>query len=54
MKKIKNKIKNKKVKGVLDTKIDSYVVNKRTDLIGERCNEKCIRRYFQFWDWKNS
>ena len=32
------KIKNKKVKGVLDTSIDSYVVNKRTDLIGERCN----------------
>ena len=36
--KIKNKIKNKKVKAVLDTGIDDYVVNKRIDLIGERFN----------------
>ena len=36
--KIRNKIKNKKVKAVLDTGIDDYVVNKRNDLIGERFN----------------
>ena len=36
--KIRNKIKNKKVKAVLDTGIDDYVVNKPNDLIGERFN----------------
>ena len=37
-KKIKNKIKNKKVKAVLNTGIDDYVVYRRLDLIGEPFN----------------
>ena len=37
-KKIKNKIKNKKVKAVLDTGTDDYIENKRIELIGERFN----------------
>ena len=37
-KKIKNKINNKKVKAVLDTGTDDYVLNKRVELIGERFN----------------
>ena len=37
-KKIKNKVKDKNVKAVLDTGIDGYVVNKRIELIGERFN----------------
>ena len=37
-KKIKNKIKNKKVKAVLDTGTDDYIENKRSELIGERFN----------------
>ena len=35
---IKNKMRNKKVKTVLDTGIDDYFVNKGIDLIGERFN----------------
>ena len=34
-KKMKNKIKNKNVKAVLDTGIDDYVPNKGIELIGE-------------------
>ena len=45
-KKIKNKIKNKKVKAVLDTGIDDYVVNKGIELIGERFDQKYVKRYF--------
>ena len=37
-KKIKNKIKNKKVKAVLDTGTDDYIENKGIELIGERFN----------------
>ena len=37
-KKIKNKITNKKVKAVMDTGADDYLVNKRIELIGERLN----------------
>ena len=37
-KKIKKKITNKKVKAVLNTSIDDYLVNKGIDLIGERFN----------------
>ena len=37
-KEIKNKIKNKNVKAVLDTGIDDCVVNKRIELIGEIFN----------------
>ena len=35
---IKNKIRNKKVKTVLNTAIDDYVVNRGVDQIGERFN----------------
>lgn len=35
-KNIKNKIKNKKVKAVLNARIDGYFVNKGIDLVGER------------------
>ena len=35
-KNIKNKIKNKKVKAVLNARIDGYVVHKGIDLVGER------------------
>ena len=35
-KNVKTKIKNKKVKAVLDTGIDDYVVKKGIELIGER------------------
>ena len=45
-KKLKNKIKNKKVKAVLDTSIDGYVVNKGIDLIGERFNFKKMSKVF--------
>ena len=37
-KKIKNKITNKKVKAVMNTGIDDYLVNKEIDLIVERFN----------------
>ena len=37
-KNIKNKVRNKKVKSVLNTGIDDYVVNRGVDLIGERFN----------------
>ena len=37
-KKIKNKVKDKNVKAVLDTGIDDYIVNKRIELIGGRFN----------------
>ena len=37
-KKIKNKITNKKVKAVMDTGVDNYLVNRGVELIGERCN----------------
>ena len=37
-KNIKNKIRNKKVKSVLNTGIDDYIVNRGVDLIGERFN----------------
>ena len=37
-KKMKNKIKNKNVKAVVDIGIDDYVVNKGIELIGERFN----------------
>ena len=39
-KKLKNKIKNKKVKAVLYTGINDYVVNKGIDLIGEQFHLK--------------
>ena len=45
-KKLKNKIKNKKVKAVLDTSIDGYVVNKGIELIGERFNFKKMSKVF--------
>ena len=45
-KKLKNKIKNKKVKAVLDTSIDGYVVNKGIDLNGERFNFKKMSKVF--------
>ena len=37
-KKIKNKIINKKVKAVMNTDVDDYLVNKGVELIGERFN----------------
>ena len=37
-KKIKNKITNKKVKTVMDTGVDNYLVNREVELIGERFN----------------
>ena len=45
-KKIKNKIKTKKVKGVLDTGVDYYVINKGIELIGERFVKRYVKRYF--------
>ena len=36
--KIKNKITNKKVKAILNTGIDEYVVNKGANYLGERFN----------------
>ena len=38
IKKIKNKITNKKVKAVMNTGLDDYLVNKGVELIGERFN----------------
>ena len=38
-KKIKNKITNKKVKAVVDTGVDDYLVNRGVELIGERLNQ---------------
>ena len=35
-KKIKNKITNKKVKAVMDTGVDNYLVNRGVEFIGER------------------
>ena len=37
-KRIKNKITNKKVKAVMDTGVDNYLVNRGVELIGERFN----------------
>ena len=37
-KKIKNKIINKKVKAVMNTDVDDYLVNKGVELIGESFN----------------
>ena len=36
--KIKNNITNKKVKAVMDTGVDDYLVNRGAELIGERFN----------------
>ena len=37
-KKLKNKITNKKVKAMIDTGVDDYLVNRVVELIGERIN----------------
>ena len=37
-KKIENKITNKKVKAVMDTGVNDYLVNRGVELIGERFN----------------
>ena len=36
IKKIKNKITNKKFKAVMSTDVDKHLVNRRVELIGER------------------
>ena len=51
-KKIKNKITNKKVKAVINTGVDDYLVNRGVELIGGRFSQKVylklrLKNYFK-------